>query len=175
LLKVVRYTAKRLPRILWDFYVNVIGASKLTPEILRYFVYKSAGIRTQSYRVLPNSFFTYFKGKKIKIGKDTFINYGCFFDNSAAIEIGDNCSIAFETMFCTSTHEIGNIKQRAGTAKGYPIKIGNGCWIGARVTVLPGVTIGEGSVIAAGSVVTKDCEPYGLYAGVPAKRIKDLP
>ena len=50
----------------------------------------------------------------------------------------------------------------------------DGCWICAGCTILPGVTIGEGCVIAAGSVVNKDCAPDGLYAGVPAKRIKDL-
>ncbi|WP_372495087.1 acyltransferase [Nocardioides pinisoli] len=51
----------------------------------------------------------------------------------------------------------------------------NGAWIGAAVTVLPGVTIGPGCVVAAGSVVTADCQANGLYAGVPARRIRDLP
>lgn len=50
----------------------------------------------------------------------------------------------------------------------------DGCWLGGNVTVLPGVTIGRGCVIAAGAVVTKSCDPNGLYAGVPARRIRDL-
>jgi maltose O-acetyltransferase len=78
-------------------------------------------------------------------------------------------------MFCTSTHEIGSRERRGGKSISIPIKVGNGCWIGARSMILPGVTIGDGCIIAAGSVVTKDCEPNGLYAGTPAKRIKDLP
>ncbi|MCR4913326.1 MAG: acyltransferase [Lactobacillus sp.] len=55
-----------------------------------------------------------------------------------------------------------------------PVKIDDGCWIGANVTILPGVHIGKGCVIGAGAVVNKDCEPNGVYVGVPAKRIKDL-
>jgi maltose O-acetyltransferase len=54
------------------------------------------------------------------------------------------------------------------------VSVGNGSWLGTGVTVLPGVTIGEGCVIAAGAVVTADCAPDGLYAGVPARRIRDL-
>lgn len=63
-----------------------------------------------------------------------------------------------------------------GGGEGYtfPTLIKDGCWVGANVTIIPGVTIGEGCIIAAGAVVTKNCEPDGLYAGVPAKRIKDL-
>nr|WP_243895920.1 acyltransferase [Paenibacillus sp. F411] len=77
-------------------------------------------------------------------------------------------------MFCTDTHEIGTSDERGGERKLLPIKVDDGCWIGARVTILPGVTVGQGCIIAAGAVVTKDCEPNGLYAGVPARRIKDL-
>lgn len=54
------------------------------------------------------------------------------------------------------------------------ITVGDGCWIGTNVTILPGVNIRNGCVIGAGSLVTKDCEPNGLYVGVPAKRIKEL-
>ena len=55
-----------------------------------------------------------------------------------------------------------------------PVKIDDGCQIGANVTILPGVHIGKEYVIGAGAVVNKDCEPNGVYVGVPAKRIKDL-
>jgi len=79
-----------------------------------------------------------------------------------------------EVLLCTSTHEIGSESQRAGTTIQLPIIIEDGCWVGARANILPGVKIGKGCIIAAGSVVTKDCEPNGLYAGVPAKRIRDL-
>lgn len=79
-----------------------------------------------------------------------------------------------DVLFCVSSHEIGASTGRAGKDVKKGIKIGNGCWIGARVTILPGVEIKEGCVIASGAVVTSVCEPNGLYGGVPARRIKNL-
>ena len=79
-----------------------------------------------------------------------------------------------ETLFITSTHEAGTHAGRAGALAAAPISVGEGTWIGARVTVLPGVTIGPGCVIAAGAVVTADCRSDGLYAGIPARRVRDL-
>ena len=174
MLRQIAYTIKKIPRIFWDVVINKIGGSKIVPEFLRYIIYRLGGIKTKTYSILPETFFTYFNKHNVKIAENTFINYRCYFDNTAPIEIGRNCAIAFEVMFCTSTHEQGNNLQRAGQAYGKPIKVGNGCWIGARSTILPGVNIGNGCIIAAGSVVSKDCEPNGLYGGVPAKRIKDL-
>jgi maltose O-acetyltransferase len=78
------------------------------------------------------------------------------------------------TKFLTSTHDIGGPEKRAGTWRTAPITVGRGCWLGANVTVLPGVRIGDGCVIAAGTVVTKDCEPDTLYAGVPAQAKRRL-
>ncbi|QYR20593.1 acyltransferase [Paenibacillus sp. sptzw28] len=80
-----------------------------------------------------------------------------------------------DVLFCTSSHDPGTKHKRAGKNNGKPIIIGDGSWIGARSIILQGVTVGEGCIIAAGSLVNKDCEPNGLYAGIPAKRIKDLP
>lgn len=54
------------------------------------------------------------------------------------------------------------------------VVVEDGCWLGGNVTVLPGVTIKKGCIVGAGAVVTKDTEPDGLYAGIPAKRIKEL-
>ena len=90
------------------------------------------------------------------------------------IEIGDNCDIAFQVKFICLTHDIGSSERRAGKARTLPIKIGNGCWIGSEAIILPGVTVGDGCIIAAGSVVSKDCDPDYLYGGVPAKKIKKL-
>lgn len=61
-----------------------------------------------------------------------------------------------------------------GGGKVGKIIVESGCWIGANVTILPGVTIGHGCIVGAGSLVTKDCMPNGLYVGSPAKRIRDL-
>ncbi len=115
----------------------------------------------------------FFRTNKVKIGA-SFVNNNCHFENSEMVEIGNNCHIAMDVLFCTDSHEIGSEQKRGGELYFSPIKVGNGCWIGARATILPGVKIGDGCIIAAGSVVNKDCESNGLYAGVPAKRIKDL-
>ncbi|MFJ6374559.1 DapH/DapD/GlmU-related protein [Pseudarthrobacter oxydans] len=76
--------------------------------------------------------------------------------------------------FVTSSHRIGSRERRAGAATSAPITVGDGVWIGAAAVVLPGVTIGEGVIVAAGAVVTSDCAPNGVYAGVPARRVKEL-
>lgn len=149
--------------------VNSIAPSKIVPNKIRCMIYRVCGIDIQTNYIMPGNFLMW---KNIKIGSGSFVNRGCFFD--IAIEIGNNCDVGYEVMFCSSTHKIGSKERRAGEGIGKPIKIGDGCWIGARSTILPGVTVGEGCIIAAGSVVNKDCEPNGIYAGVPARRVKDL-
>jgi maltose O-acetyltransferase len=78
------------------------------------------------------------------------------------------------TMLFTSNHEVGDEFKRWAAYKTAPISVGAGVWLGARVLVLPGVTIGDSCVVGAGSVVTKDLEPNAAYAGVPAKKLRDL-
>ena len=78
------------------------------------------------------------------------------------------------TVLITVTHEIGKKSCRAGKNISKSIKIGKGCWIGANSTILPGVTIEDGTIIGAGSVVTKNCKSNSCYVGCPAHRIKEL-
>lgn len=154
-----------------DIFINAIAASVLVPMPIRYIVYRLYGIRTQTMLISPRCFF----GRpQITIGKNSFVNYGCYFDTSAPIEIGQGCAIGPEVMFCSTSHEIGSQTRRAGTSVYAPIKVEDGVWIGTRATILPGVIIGRGVVIAAGSVVTKNCEPNCLYAGVPARKVREL-
>ncbi len=115
----------------------------------------------------------------VEIGNNTFINYRRQFntgwDGNAKITISENVYIAMDVSFICVSHEIGTSECRAGAGIYEDIFVGPGAWIGARSTILPGVNIGEGVVIGAGSVVVKDCEPNCLYAGAPAKKIKELP
>lgn len=76
--------------------------------------------------------------------------------------------------FMNSDHDVADSERRAGMYHPKPIIVGGGCWIGANSLIMPGVTIGNGAVIAAGSVVTRDCGSDCLYGGVPAKKIKEL-
>jgi maltose O-acetyltransferase len=112
----------------------------------------------------------------VSIGPAAFINRDCLIDALwSPIVIGERVYIGPQVRILTASHEIGTGSQRAGSSVQEPVTISAGTWIGVAATILPGVTIGEGCVIAAGAVVTKDCEPHGLYGGLPARRIRDLP
>ncbi|MGA2786458.1 MAG: acyltransferase [Verrucomicrobiota bacterium] len=154
-----------------DVVLNAIGASVMVPTFLRYWIYRAAGLDVHTAKIYPRCFFG---GRRVSIGKGTFVNYECFFDTSALIQIGERCAIGMGVYFITSYHEVGGAEERAGELRARSIKVGNGSWIGARAVLLPGVSIGEGCVIAAGAVVTRDCQPHALYAGVPARLVKQL-
>ncbi len=109
---------------------------------------------------------------KLKIGRDCWFNCGCFFDLEAAIFIGDRVALGQQVMVLTSTHHMGTGERRAGALDTKPVNIHDGAWLGARCIVLPGVTIGDGAVVAAGAVVNKDVPPNTLVAGVPARVVK---
>ena len=116
-------------------------------------------------------FFTDF-GKNIHLGKNVFINAGCKFQDQGGIYIGDDVLIGHNVVMGTLNHE-ENPNNRANLIA-FPINIGNKVWIGSNATILPGVTIGDGAIIAAGAVVTKDVEENSIVAGVPAKFIRKV-
>lgn len=115
-----------------------------------------------------------FGDRDISIGDLSFLNRECLLDNTGPIRIGARCRIGPRTMLLTSDHELGPTEERAGPLGAGAVTIGDGCWLGAGVVVLPGVTIGDGCVIAAAALVNRDCAPNGVYAGVPARRLRDL-
>ena len=109
-------------------------------------------------------------GKNIHFGKRVFVNSGCRFQDQGGIWIGDDALIGHNAVLATLNHNADPAK-RANLIPA-PIHIGNKVWLGANVTVLPGVTIGDGAIIAAGAVVTKDVPAGAVAAGVPARIIK---
>lgn len=113
----------------------------------------------------------------VHIGQGSFLNHnnGLYVGGgNAHITIGKNVFVANDCVITTCSHEIGTPNQRAGTCTYQDVTIEDGVWIGTHSTILPGVTIGKGCIIAAGSVVNHDCLPNCLYAGVPAKKIRSL-
>lgn len=119
----------------------------------------------------------FFGGSRVTIDEGCFINVGCFLDGSGDIRIGEQVRIGPHVRFLTGSHVYRNsVYRRSSSDKtvGENIIIARGCWIGIGVTVMPGVTIREGCIIAAGAVVLGDTEPNGLYAGVPARRVREL-
>lgn len=138
-------------------------------KLLGYKIGKGSMIHQQCFCGVGNGG----KGKLI-LGDNSYINYRCFLDLGDDIIIGKNVAVAFECTFINSSHEMGDENQRAGKGKASKIIIEDGCWIGARTVIMPGVTIRKGCVIGSDSLVLSDTEQNGLYVGHPAKRIKDL-
>ena len=106
--------------------------------------------------------------EKLCIGNRCHINRHCMIDARGGIQLKENVSISHNVTLCSAGHDCQTSDFKYISA---PIVIEDYVWIGINATILKGVTIGRGAVIAAGSVVTKDCEPLGIYAGVPAKKI----
>ncbi len=116
-------------------------------------------------------------GGTVSVGRRVYINKFLMIDGLGDITIEDDARIGPACKLITSTHEITrNPQARASRETAHvPIVIERGAWLCAGTVVLPGVTIREGCVIAAGAVVTKTTQPNGLYAGIPAVRKRDLP
>lgn len=120
---------------------------------------------------------TQFFGRgRVSFASDSWIGPNCIFYThpDAEISIGSNCDVAPGVIFITGGHDIGGQNRRAGTGWAKPIWIGDGCWIGSRVTILGGVRVGPGVVIAAGAVVVCDVPENCLVGGVPAKILRKL-
>jgi acetyltransferase-like isoleucine patch superfamily enzyme len=111
-------------------------------------------------------------GKNISLGKRVFINSGCRFQDQGGISIGDDCLIGHNAVIATLQHGID--PGRRGDLIPSPVVIGRNVWLGANVTVLPGVTIGEDAVIGAGSVVTKDIPARTIAVGSPARVVRTI-
>jgi len=116
-------------------------------------------------------FYTNF-GRFIQIGNDVFINHACSFLDMGGITIEDHVLIGPKVNLITENHPLDPINRRALICK--PITIKQNAWIGAASTILPGVTIGENAIVAAGAVVSKDVPANAIVGGVPAKFIKSI-
>lgn len=123
-----------------------------------------------AFRVFP-PFYTDF-GKNIHLGRNVFINADCKFQDQGGIFIGDNVLIGHSVVLATLNHDEN--PEKRGNLKPGPIHIGNKVWIGSNATILPGVSISDGAIVAAGAVVTRDVEENSIVAGVPAKFIRKV-
>lgn len=113
-------------------------------------------------------------GENISIGSNCYINYNCVVLDCAPVTIGNNVLIGPNCGIYTAIHPLESEVRSQGLETAEPITIKDGVWLGGNVTVLPGVTIGEKSVIGAGSVVTKDIPDHVLAYGNPCRVIKSL-
>lgn len=125
----------------------------------------------EAFRIFPP--FTADFGKNIIVGKNVFFNSGCRLQDHGGIFIGDNVLFGHNVVLATLDHDLDPAKRDLLHCA--PIRIGNDVWAGANATITKGVTIGDGAVIAAGAVVTRDVPPRTVVGGVPAKVIKEIP
>ncbi|MEE0186401.1 MAG: sugar O-acetyltransferase [Oscillospiraceae bacterium] len=113
-------------------------------------------------------------GFNISVGKNFYTNHNCTILDGAKVEFGDNVFIAPNCVFSTAGHAIDAEQRGKGLEIALPIKVGNNVWFGANVSVLPGVTIGDNTIIGAGSVVNKDIPSGVIAVGNPCRVIREI-
>lgn len=122
--------------------------------------------------VMPE--FTCDYGYNIRLGRNVFINYHCIFLDCAPIDIGNDVQIGPAIQLYTAQHPLEADVRRSGLESARPIRIGNDVWVGGGAVVLPGVTIGDRSVVGAGSVVVHSIPADCVVAGNPARVVRTL-
>ncbi|MCT0009547.1 acyltransferase [Weissella confusa] len=159
----------------YKILVNTLAPSILANGGLRKKILKLSGFKIGSGSRINSGF--HFDSNNVWIGNNVVINHFFnFFDagKGAKLTIEDNVFIGPNCHISAMSHEIGDENQRAGRTYIKDVVIGHGAWIGADVKILPGVTVGKGCIIGAGSVLTKSTEDNSLYVGVPARKVKNI-
>lgn len=157
-------------RTLWHFANALFLQCSLNPSSkLKIIILKLFGAKIGTGVVLKPSINIKYPWN-LEVGDYTWIGEGTWLDSLDKIIIGNNCCLSQGVYFCTGNHDwtdpaFGLIVK--------PIIVEDGAWVGARATVLPGVTIGSHSIVSAGSSVSKDTEPYMIYVGNPAQPVKE--
>lgn len=161
---------------MWEIVARTIRLSPElnasdNPEQIRQRLGEIIGSRLDESTTVFVPFYTNF-GRFIKIGKNVFINHACTFLDQGGITVEDEVLIGPKVNLITENHSLDPGDRRTLICK--PIVIKRNAWIGAAATILPGVTIGENSVVAAGAVVSKDVPANTVVGGIPAKHIKNF-
>lgn len=110
----------------------------------------------------------------VHVGRNVVINFNCNFVDDGDIYIGDNCLVGPGVSIATSVHPVSPRLRRHVLQYNKPVRLGNNVWVGAGATILPGVTIGDNSIVGAGSVVTKDVASDTIVVGNPARVLRKI-
>lgn len=156
-------TARKITHKINGGYHTQQELNRLFSELFGYSV-------DDSFRCFPPFYTDY--GRNTTVGKNVFINSGCCFQDQGGITIGDGSLIGHQVVFATVNHDLA--PEKRGNMRCESIVLGKNVWVGAHATILQGVRIGDGAVIAAGAVVTKDVPSRTVAGGVPAKIIKNI-
>src|SRR6267143_1293729 len=151
---------------------------RLTFGWLRAYCYRLAGVRIGARTRIQGQLDMEGTGeavRNVRIGEGCHFTTPLYLNASAPITIGNRVSIGHHVIIITDNHSIGDASARCGERFAQPVSIEDGVWIGASVTILPGVTIGRGSAVTAGSLVAKDIPANSLVGGVPARVLQQLP
>ncbi len=144
--------------------------------VLRRYVFLKASAKKVGKNVCVMDHVYLHHWKNLEVGDNVSIHEQCNINAYGGVRIGDNVSIAHGTSIVSFNHTWAdeNVPIKYNPSEPLPVVIGNDVWVGCGVRILGGVTIGDRSVIAAGAVVTRDCEPNAVYAGVPARLVKRI-
>lgn len=151
----------------WLFILRLVGY--FPSHLVRKFFYNLSGMDLPFDSTIHLGA-NFFNPSGIKIGHDSIVGSRCFLDGRAALTIGNHSSLASEVMIYNDEHDIHSDTYDNSFG---PVTIGDYVFVGPRSIILPNVTIGNGAVIAAGAVVTKDVPAFEVWGGVPAKKISD--
>ena len=122
-------------------------------------------------------FIVWLNGDRIEMGNGVGFNYGCYVNGYGGLTIGDEAMFGPYAMVHTANHRYDD-RERPVTEQGWteqPVEIGPRVWIGMGACILPGVRVGEGAIVGAGAVVSRDVEPYMIAVGNPARAVKERP
>jgi len=152
-------------------FYSILQTGKIPFHIIRNFIYRYFYRAKLGKNVIIYSGAEMRSPNKLTIGEGTIIGHYSVLDARNFIEIGENVNFSHGVWLWTEQHNHNAHDFSCESPKNKKITIHNRVWLGPRVIVLPGCTIGEGAVVGAGSVVTKDIEPFSLNAGIPARKI----
>lgn len=151
-----------------DFELMILRwVGQVPSHCFRRFCYQLSGIKIGQGSTI-HMWANFFQPKNIEIGEDSIIGDHCFLDGRAKIKIGSHTNIASQVLIYNSKHDINDPEFKAVE---YSVEIGDYVFVGPRALIMPGIKIGQGAIVAAGAIVTKDVAPFKIVAGVPAKEI----
>lgn len=151
----------------WLYILHLIG--HIPSHSIRKFFYILSGVNLPWNSTIHMGA-NFFKPSGISIGHDSIIGSNCFLDGRAKLSIGNHTSLASEVMIYNDEHNIHSEKYENSFGQ---VSIGDYVFVGPRAIILPNVTVGNGAVIAAGAIVTKNIPPLEVWGGIPAKKITD--